>query len=159
MVPRRLGRSCDHELAQRAIGSISPRFLSDADARFIGGRGLELTVADLLTSVDLLAGFDYPAEFIRVVELGLTDLEPWWIFAGDQLRQRAIGLRERYPARQLVPFARRQDNDDVACWDLDDGNVTVIHDFAAPGWEQRGTFVDFNAWLRQAIEDLIEHGG
>jgi len=21
------------------------------------------------------------------------------------------------------------------------------------------TFIDFNAWLRQAIEDLIEHGG
>jgi len=116
-------------------------------------------VADLLTNVDLPAGFDYPAEFIRVVELGLTDLEPWWIFDGDQLRQRVIGLRERYPGRQLVPFARRQDNDDVACWDLDHGYVTVIHDFASPGWEQRRTFVDFNAWLRQAIEDLIEHGG
>jgi hypothetical protein len=31
---------------------------------------------------------------------------------------------------------------------------------ASPGWEQRGArFPDFNAWLRQAIEDLIEHGG
>jgi hypothetical protein len=47
----------------------------------------------------------------------------------------------------------------VACWDLDQGNVTVIHDFASPGWEQRGVFPDFNAWLRQAIEDLIAHGG
>ena len=60
-------------------------------------------VGDLLTSVDLPAGFDYPAEFMRVVELGLTDLEPWWIFDGDQLRQRMIGLHERYPGRQLVP--------------------------------------------------------
>ncbi|TLW94759.1 hypothetical protein FFT09_02475 [Saccharomonospora piscinae] len=116
-------------------------------------------MADLLTIAELPEGFDYPAEFIRVVELGLTDLEPWWIFDGDQLRRRAIGLRERYPARQLVPFARRQDNDDVACWDLDNGNVAVVHDLASPGWEQRGGFPDFNAWLRQAIEDLIEHGG
>jgi hypothetical protein len=116
-------------------------------------------MADLLTIDDLPEGFDYPAEFIRVVELGLTDLEPWWIFDGDQLRRRTIGLRERYPERQLVPFARRQDNDDVACWDLAQGDIAVIHDMASPGWEQRGRFPDFNAWLRQAIEDLIEHGG
>ena len=115
-------------------------------------------MADLLTSLDLPAGFDYPPEFIRVVELGLTDLEPWWIFDGDLLRDRALGLRERYPARQLVPFARRQDNDDVACWDLGHGDVVVIHDFASPGWEQRRVYLDFNAWLRQAIEDLIKHG-
>jgi hypothetical protein len=33
--------------------------------------------------------------------------------------------------------------------------VAVIHDFASPGYEQRGELVDFSAWLRQAIEDLI----
>lgn len=115
-------------------------------------------MADLLGSADLPGGFDYPPEFIRVVELGLTDLEPRWIFDGGQLYRRMVGLRERYPERQLVPFARRQDNDDVACWDLVQGNVMVIHDTASPGWEQRDTFPDFNSWLRQAIEDLIEHG-
>jgi hypothetical protein len=30
--------------------------------------------------------------------------------------------------------------------------------FASPGWEQRDEFPDFNSWLRQAIEDLIEFG-
>ncbi|MGW1197294.1 hypothetical protein ACWD4B_15875 [Streptomyces sp. NPDC002536] len=113
---------------------------------------------DILTTTDLPQDFEYPAEFIRVVELGLTNLEPWWIFDGDQLRRRAVGLRERYPERRLVPFARRQDNDDVACWDLAQGDVSVIHDMARPGWEQRERFPDFNAWLRQAVEDLIEHG-
>jgi hypothetical protein len=102
-------------------------------------------MADLLTIAELPEGFDYPAEFIRVVELGLTDLEPWWIFDGDQLRRRAIGLRERYPERQLVPFARRQDNDDVACWDLDHGDVAVVHDLASAGWEQRGRFPDYDS--------------
>jgi hypothetical protein len=117
-------------------------------------------MADLLTIDDLPDGFDYPAEFVRVVELGLTDLEPWWIFDGDLLRHRIAGLRSRYPERCLIPFARRQDNDDVACWDLDEGDIAVVHDFASPGWEQRGArYPDFNAWLRQAIEDLIEHGG
>ncbi len=49
----------------------------------------------------------------------------------------------------------RQDNDDVACFDVDRGKVVIVHDFASPGYEQRADFADFYAWLRQAIEDLI----
>lgn len=114
-------------------------------------------MAKLLESAVLPPGFEYPREFLRVVELGLTDLEPWLVIDGEQLRRRHQGLRERYPDRSLVPFARRQDNDDVACWDLDrsDRRVVIVHDFASPGWERRTEFADFNDWLRQAIEDLI----
>lgn len=117
-------------------------------------------MAELLTSEELPEGFEYPSEYLRVVDLGLIDLEPWWLFDGDSLRIRMKGLRERYPTRTLVPFARRQDRDDVACWDLDVGDVAVVHDFASAGWEQLGMrFPDFYTWLRQAIDDLIEHGG
>jgi hypothetical protein len=68
----------------------------------------ELPMADLLTAAaDLPEGFDYSAEFVRVVELGLTNLEPWWIFDGDLLRRRAIGPHElvRPPAtgRHISP--------------------------------------------------------
>jgi hypothetical protein len=114
-------------------------------------------MAELLSIDDLPEGFDYPAEFIRVVELGLTNLEPWRIVEGALLRQRFTGLQQRFPQRRLVPFARRQDNDDVACWDLDTGDVVVVHDFASPGWERNGArFPDFYAWLSQAVKDLIE---
>jgi hypothetical protein len=116
-------------------------------------------MADLLTLDDLPTGFAYPAGFIRVVELGLTNLEPWWILTGDALRERYSGLAQRYPQRTLVPFARRQDNDDVACWDLADGpatkEVVVVHDFAGPGFEARENYGDFYDWFRQAVEDLI----
>lgn len=68
------------------------------------------------------------------------------------------GLKKRYPTRMLVPFARRIDNDNIACWDLDKaGRVSIIHDFASPGWEQEAELEDFYGWLRQAIEDLIEY--
>jgi hypothetical protein len=113
-------------------------------------------MADLLGVSDLPEGFSYPPEFIRVVELGLTNLEPWWILTGDLLRDRYSGLVLRYPARSLVPFARRQDNDDVACWDAREGKLLIIHDFASPGGEVRHEFPNFYAWLRQAVEDLIE---
>jgi len=109
----------------------------------------------LLSVEDLPPGFEYPREFVRIVQLGLTNLEPWRIIEGERLLNRLLGLRGRYPNRTLVPFARRQDNDDVACWDIDEGNVAVIHDFASEGWEQRVEFPDFNSWLRQAVEDLI----
>ena len=56
----------------------------------------------------------------------------------------------------VVPFANRQDNDDVACFDLDRGGISIIHDFASVGWEQREVYPTFYAWLRQAVEDLIE---
>lgn len=111
-----------------------------------------------LSIADLPSDFHYPTSFIRVVELGLTDLEPWEILVGDRLRERYRGLAQRFPGRRLVPFAIRQDNDDVACWDLEQeaGRVAVIHDFASPGWEDRSQFPSFNGWLRQAVEDLIE---
>ncbi|GHF35346.1 hypothetical protein GCM10010218_15720 [Streptomyces mashuensis] len=112
----------------------------------------------LLVAAELPEGFTYPPQFIRVVELGLTNLEPWWILDGEQLRGRVRGLRERYPKRKLVPFARREDNDDVACWDLEHGDVVIIHDFASAGWEQSRRFAHFNDWLRRAVEDLIEFG-
>lgn len=117
-----------------------------------------IDVTELLPAEDLPEGFDYPPEFLRVVELGLTNLEPWWIFDGGLLQRRMAGLAQRYPKRRLVPFARREDNDDVACWDLDHGDVQVVHDMAEPGWEQRQRYADFNAWLLQAVADLIEFG-
>lgn len=115
-------------------------------------------MTSLLDADDLPSGFEYPREFIRIVELGLTDLEPWLIIDGDQLSDRNRGLRHRYPMRSLVPFARRIDNDDVACWDVDrDGRIVIVHDFASPGWEHQAEVGRFYDWLRQAVEDLIEY--
>ena len=111
----------------------------------------------LLREDELPHGFAYPGAFRRAVARGLTHLEPWWVLRGDQLRSRIGGLRERFPDRKLVPFARREDNDDVACWEAGGGEeVFVIHDYSSNGWEQRRVFPDFYAWLRQAVEDMIE---
>ncbi|SNQ47111.1 conserved hypothetical protein [Frankia canadensis] len=115
-------------------------------------------MSNLISVVDLPRGFTYPPEFLRVVELGLTNIEPWWIMDGEALFRRHIGLRSRYPDDCFVPFAERQDNDDVACWDLDSGGITVVHDFASPGYHRENEFASFNAWFRQAVEDFIEWG-
>ena len=89
---------------------------------------------ELLTEKERPARFNYPRQFERLVKLGLIDLEPWYLLEGKSLRDTMAGLAQRYPERKLVPFARRQDNDDVACWQVEGGDdVYVIHDFASAG--------------------------
>ncbi len=116
-------------------------------------------MSELLPPTKLPAAFGYPAEFLRVVEQGLVDLEPWLILQGEELLVRHRGLRTRYPERRVVPFALRTDRDDVACWDLDvdlDGRVTVLGDFEVPGFERGEVYPTFYAWFRTAVEDFIE---
>jgi hypothetical protein len=103
---------------------------------------------------ELPNGFRYPGAFRRLVDRQLTRLEPWWVFDVSLARGLIRSLEQRYPGRQLVPFAKREDNDDVACFD--GGRVVVLHDYASDAWERRRSFEDLYAWLRRAVEDMIE---
>lgn len=110
---------------------------------------------ELLQAEMLPQGFTYPRQFLRIIEQEIQDLTPWHILSGERLRMRREGLQERYP-RNLVPFARRQDNDDVACWEgTDNHRVVIIHDFASSGWENRESYSSFWGWFRSAIEEMI----
>jgi len=74
----------------------------------------------------------------------------------NDIQQRIKGMQVRYPNRILIPFARRGDNDDVACFELNKGEeVQIIHDFASSGYEQRNTYKSFWDWFRYAIEEMI----
>jgi hypothetical protein len=110
----------------------------------------------LIDDKDMPTWFRYPEPFLRTVETGLLRFRPWKILDGPSSLGRRAGLAERFPARDLVPFALRTDCDDVACWER--GNldqVVIIHDFADPGWEQMVLFETFWDWLRSAVEDFI----
>ena len=112
-----------------------------------------------LIAAERPAWFCYPDEFVRVAETGLTDLRPWKLLDAPYVLSRMNGLKERYPDRDLVPFALRIDCDDVACWERDSSRkVVIIHDFASPGWEQQAVFESFWDWFRSAIEDFIAFG-
>lgn len=106
-------------------------------------------------------GFTLPPALGRARGLGLALLGPWALLDGPDHRRAAAGLAARYPARRLVPFARRLDADDVACFERggpqgpDGPRVLVIHDFASPGWELDATHAGFWDWLRAAVDDLI----
>lgn len=111
---------------------------------------------ELLPPELLPRGFTYPREFLRIVEQGIVDLSPWHLLGGDRARIRREGLQQRYPDKNLVPFARRQDNDDVACWEgQNTQQIVIIHDYASPGWENARKFPSFWDWFRVAVEDMI----
>jgi hypothetical protein len=79
----------------------------------------------------------YPRSVCRLVDQGLVHITPWHVLDGKQALERFNGLANRYPLRNLFPFAYRQDNDDVACWAKDRGEkVFVVHDFASAGFER-----------------------
>jgi len=102
---------------------------------------------------------NYPHAFRRIVEQGIIHITPWHILEAAHALEQHRGLTQRYPTRDLFPFARRQDNDDVACWSRDSGEkVLIVHDFAAPGYENEGEFEDVWAWFRSAIEETILWG-
>lgn len=135
--------------------AISLSVLRTQDAR----HGAALVRADeqpLLRAEDIGPDVALPAGLVRIVEQGLVDLSPWLILPRTEALARMVGLRARYK-RPYVPFARRQDNDDLAVL-LPDGpnRVVIVHDFASEGWEMRTQYETFWDWFRAAVEDMIE---
>jgi hypothetical protein len=105
-------------------------------------------------------GFRLPEEFVNFAQLdNRPELKPWWFmcdfpeFANFWIDQ----LRKQYPDRVLVPFAKLEDADDLACFDGADlsssPKVIYIHAFASPGWEMRGEVASFSDWLTLADRD------
>jgi len=109
----------------------------------------------LLRGEDVDVPMVLPTGLERVVQQGLLNLAPWHIMDREAAKQRLHGLRERYKTK-YVPFARRQDNDDIACIDPErPGHVVIVHDFASEGYELRRDFNSFWDWFRAAVEDMI----
>lgn len=114
-----------------------------------------MTRSALLEPADVDVLFEVPSGLVRVCDRGLTDLSPWQVMERDLAKERLTSLRTRYSTK-YIPFARRLDNDDLACLDpAKPGRVAVIHDYADDGSESRREFASFWDWFRYAVEDMI----
>jgi hypothetical protein len=109
---------------------------------------------ELLRPEDLDIPVVLPVELQRLASQRLVLLTPWEIMGRDLARKRLAGLRSRY-RRPYVPFARRQDNDDLACILPDEPGVIIVHDFSAEGHERVTSYGSFWDWFRAAVEDMI----
>lgn len=112
----------------------------------------------LINQNDLPEKFRYPDAIYKLIECGLTNFDVWYFLDSNSATIRLNGLRQRYPNRNLVPFARRGDCDDIACFEVGQGGkVYVIHDFASVGYEQREQFISIWDWLRYAVNIMIDY--
>ena len=99
--------------------------------------------------------FFHSESYLQLVDQAFVELTPWTMLTAADALVLQAGLRSRYPERMLLPFARRQDTDDVMCWDRSrPREVTRVHDYASAGWEDEGRFGSFTSWYRSAIEDM-----
>lgn len=114
----------------------------------------------LFAAPAISAEFKYPAAFLDYCATAENDsLEPWYIFEDAEEAADWLGtVREWYPTRNLIPFARDDvSGDDIACFDgadiAGDPKVHFVHTFASAGWEDRGNVMNFAAWLVEARKD------
>lgn len=114
---------------------------------------------ELFNISEIYTDFQYPASFVKAIKLNLLNFDFWYFMPNEQVLERINGLKKRYPSRKLIPFARRDDNDDIACFEVGkEPKVQIIYDFASEGYEQRGEYDDFWSWMRAAIDELIVEG-
>ena len=67
--------------------------------------------------------FEYPKSFEKIVELNLVDFDIWHLLDSDWAAKLYQGLQTRYPDRKLIPFAKRSDCDDTACFEIGKGGT------------------------------------
>ena len=99
---------------------------------------------------------DLPEEYQILISQGLVNFDPWILMPRESVIKRMLKLHERFPGRKLFPFAKREDCDDLACWEEANG-IVVIHDFASPGFEGGQESYSFWDWFRKVVEEMIEY--
>jgi hypothetical protein len=108
---------------------------------------------------------DLPPPYTWVVDHGLVGFEPFtalqpWYFLGEG---DVFDAHEEWPGakgkRPLIVFARRQDCDDLACFDLKpDGSSTVvlIEGWSAGAYNFVAEYATFWEWMKTVIDDIAE---
>lgn len=110
-------------------------------------------------------GFRVPRGYEWLVERGImtnlnSPLDPWYLL--DQ-SQKSVASEQTLDGaqRRLVSFARRSDNDDIACFRVTAQNevdgVALVHGWV-PGIGDQivATYDTFWEWLKSVIDDIAE---
>jgi hypothetical protein len=107
----------------------------------------------------------FPIGYRWLIQRGLagydvfTQLQPWYFVPLEQCFW-ANDLWPNICDRRLFVFARRQDNDDLACFDVDEHGITnqvvLVHGWTNTGFDIIQEFPDFWKWLKAVVDDIAE---
>lgn len=120
-------------------------------------------IAYLFQDADVPAGFRFPEAFVDLVSQEETPYhEPWWFLSEfpDSARKWLSMLRESFPDRSLIPFAKNDIYPEVACFDGTDHSgdpiVYYVNADAPSGREIGGKVKNFAEWLDRTKEESAE---
>lgn len=122
----------------------------------------------MTTKKELIPDFSFlpPLGYLWLIERGLigfepgSGLQPWYYLDGKS----AFSVSQRWPMgtvvdAELFAFAKRQDNDDLACFKVHRGKITVIeviHGWTPNGYNVIAEYQTFWDWLKSVIDDVAE---
>lgn len=79
-------------------------------------------------------------------------IDPWRFLSDEEIVYFKLQFQRSYK-RNLYPFARKEDSDDFACLEDNQGDIIyIIHAFSTSGWEEHGKY-NFELWYARALED------
>ena len=113
------------------------------------------------STVAVEKGITLPKGYQVAKDLNLVNLKPWHFVTDTEFEGLFEVVNKHYPIREVIPFARRDDNDDVACFvsrdpEQEAGQVIIIHDFASLGYEVVARMKTFWDWFKYAVDEMIE---
>jgi hypothetical protein len=110
-------------------------------------------------------GFELPRGYRWLLDRGLvgfeanSSLQPWHYLPSKH----AFDLGERWPSRpgntRLFAFAKRQDCDDLACFEVVGSRaerIFVVHGWTPGGYEVDRSYQSFWEWLKSVVDDIAE---
>ena len=110
--------------------------------------------------------FNYPREYNWLVERGVagfapfTQLQPWYFTPMDQSFWTSEYWHGGSHNQDYFVFARRQDNDELACFSFDEsGNligVYIVQGWTEDGFEILREFASFWEWFKFVIDDISD---
>lgn len=99
----------------------------------------------------------YPDALIKLIALGLVNFEVWYFMSEERSASMHDLLCERKHV-DLIPFARRGDNGDIACLQREGGEkVFLLRECSYLGYQIYGEFTSVWDWFRYAIEIMIAY--
>jgi hypothetical protein len=91
------------------------------------------------------------------------DLHPWYVMTDPEEASDWLEIvREQYPNRNLIPFARNEDTgDDIACFDGADTTgepkIHFVHTFSDPDWSDFGYVLNIPEFLADVRDHNAKH--
>lgn len=103
--------------------------------------------------------FRYPPAFLEIAASSAPNsLYPWWFVDASSQAGELFWKTRRSDGRNLIPFAKTDELDDIACFDGDDhsGDPRVLMIASSDG--RNYGFKNFAEWLSNAEKDAAQFG-